>query len=256
MKPSSFAIVSCVHGRPAVTEAWAKHLAAHFGGPVCVAGDDPELRQILEFHIGNNLLWVPYCNQPLGAKWNRAAERAIRASANCVILGSDDFPSPELFNIWEYISRLPKYRWACLDSIYVYSTKFKELSLFTSRIGFGTGRMFPSHSLRDLFEAKGYAWNPSFASQLDASLYSNLGCPEDDVVLSLNESCWILAIKTAEQIHSYEKIREVHHHMPVIAKHPPQVAKLISWFHSQPGIKPAKPKRHAGSGKLYFEENK
>lgn len=245
MKPSSFAIVSCVHGRPAVTEAWAKHLAAHFDGPVCVAGDDPELRHILEFHIGNNLLWVPYCNQPLGAKWNRAVERAIRASAHCVILGSDDFPSPELFNIWEYITRLPKYRWVCLDSIYFYHVKSRETSFLRSTFGFGTGRMFPSHLIRDCIEAKGYAWTPWLNQTLDASLYSNLGAPEQDIVLASNDSCWIVACKTHEQIWTYEKIRQVHPGMETITHPSKGVQAMTSWLHSQ-----WKPTRHPGTGKL------
>lgn len=246
MKPSSFTIVSCVHGRPVITEAWAKHIAQNFTGPVVVAGDDPELRERLERQLGNNLIWVPYYNFPLGAKWNRAAERACQLGNDLVILGSDDFPSPNLFQVWEDITLL-KYRWACLSSIYFYSIKWKEISQLTSRYGFGTGRMFPRKNFVDLFENQGYAWRPDIQSRLDADLYQALGHPEDDIVLSSDDSTWILAVKGEEQINSYEKIRLAHPTMNTIETPHKSITEFIKWFQSQPGMKPL---RHPGTGKL------
>lgn len=245
MKPSSYAIVSCVHGRSAITEAWARHLATHFSGPVVVAGDDPELRACMEKHLGGSLIWVPYYNFPLAAKWNRAAERAIDVCAHLVILGSDDFPSPELFNIWEHITKL-RYKWARIASCYFYSMKFRELSQLKSQFGFGTGRMFPSTSFRHLFETEGYAWTPSLNSKLDASLYHNMSHPVDDIVLTQNDSCWILAVKSDQQIHTYEKIRQAYPDMPTIEQRPAQVDALITWLRNQPGMKPTR----LPSGKL------
>lgn len=241
--PSSFAIVSCVHGRPAITRAWASHLAAHFFGPVVIAGDDPELKEICQFYIGNNLLWVPYANRPLGAKWNRAAERAIYESEHCVILGSDDFPSPELFNIWEYTTQW-KNRWVRMDSIYFYDIKTRETAHLQSALGFGTGRMFPSSWLRELFESKGYAWHPAYMSQLDSSLYSNLGCPDGDIVLPTDDSCWILAVKTEQQLHSYSKIRKAHPKMLTV-KPNAGMQQIIQLVHPKPTRSPA-------TGKLIY----
>lgn len=213
--PSNYAIVSCVHGRPELTEAWAKHIAAHFFGPVVIAGDDPILREICEFHIGTNLLWVPYANQPLGAKWNRAAEYAIDVADHCVILGSDDFPSPRLLDVWEYSTRW-RDQWTRMDSIYFYDVESRETARLQSVHGFGTGRMFPSSWLRKLFETKGYAWHPSCMSQLDSNLYSNLGCPDMEGVLPTNDDYWILAVKTDQQIHSYSKIRKAQPRMLLV----------------------------------------
>lgn len=233
----SYAIVSCVHGRPALTEAWAKHLATHFDGPVVIAGDDPELYERCERQLRNNLIWVPYYNFPLAAKWNRAAERAIKVASHLVILGSDDFPSPELFGIWKHITTL-SYKWVCLDSLYFYSTQWKEVSQLTSRYGFGTGRMFPSYAVADLFNHYGYAWTPSLQQRLDADLFQNLGHPEDDIVLSSNESCWILAVKVGEQqINSYDKIRAAHPTMLTIEQPSRQLENLIIWIRNQAGMK-------------------
>lgn len=210
--PSSYAIVSCVHGRPELTKAWAKHIATHFFGSVVVAGNDPELKEICELYIGPNLLWVPYANRPLGAKWNRAAERAVYITEHCVILGSDDFPSPELFSIWEYATRWMD-QWIRMDSIYFYDIRSHETACLQSEHGFGTGRMYPSSWLRKLFETKGYAWHPAFRSQLDSSLYSNLGCPESKIALPTDESCWLLAVKSDQYIHSYSTLRIAHPRM-------------------------------------------
>lgn len=247
MTPRSYAIVSCVHGRPVITEAWARHLAANFSGPVVIAGDDPELKERLERQLGHGqLIWTPYYNFPLGAKWNRAAERATAYAEHLVILGSDDFPSPELFQIWEHIASL-KYRWVCMNSIYFYSIKWQEISRLTSRYGFGTGRMFNSESFRDLFETRGYAWTPSIQSRLDADLYQALGHPEDDIVLNANENVWILAVKSDEQINSYEKIRLAHPTMEMVKQPPKSLEALRAWLCNQPGMKPT---RHPGTGKL------
>lgn len=203
----NYSIVSAVHSRPIITKAWAKHLAEHFTGNVVVAGDDWSLHKTIKWHLKDQLVWTPYCNNPLGAKWNRALEVAIQLTPYVVILGSDDFPSPELLQVWDRVASNIKPSWAQLDSLYIYSLSKYEACLLDMSRPWGTARMFRSSDLLTLFSQRGFAWTPSATRGLDNDIWEALGAPEADHIIECGHTTWCVATKSAEQLHSYDKIK-------------------------------------------------
>lgn len=235
----NYTIVSAVHGRPHIAEAWAAHLAQHFDGAVVVAGDDNEIQERMRAHLKHRLIWVPYCNQPLGAKWNRAAERATRYDGPLVILGSDDFPSRGLLREWSEVACLDPV-FTALGSLYFHSLATKETSVLngsTSKGAFGTGRMYKCDHFVKRFAACGYAWEPALGSGLDRSLWTALGQPQPHPLIQPTEDVWCMAVKSDEQIWSYEHLK-ARCNMPVVEDLSVSMVEFLTWLHEIPGMTP------------------
>jgi hypothetical protein len=233
----NYAIVSAVHGRPAIAEAWAAHLAKHFTGPVVVAGDDEEIRERMFTHLGEERFrWVPYCNEPLGAKWNRAAEAALHTCGEdyMLVLGSDDFPSPGLLQWYDRVT-LVNPRWACLGSLYFHCLAQRETSVLEARHSFGTGRLYNMFDFANLFRVRGYAWEPALGKGLDLSLWKAMGKPREDRIVSQTDDVWCMAVKSAEQIWSYDRLKQTLN-MPVVETLPESAREFLKWIHEQPGV--------------------
>lgn len=231
---NNYAIVSAVHGRPEVAEAWAEHLANHSTCPVVVAGDDPEIKERMRDHLEGRLVWVPYCNQPLASKWNRALEKALWCKdtwnlTHVVILGSDDFPSPHLCYIWQWLTNKgDKFKFAALHALHFHGLAANETTILSAKRSFGTARMFDIGLLQQRFDSYGYAWSPHLNKGLDSDLWINLGQPEEDVLLVPTDDLWCCALKSSTQLHSYDKLKRLLH-MPVVARVPTGLAEWLQW---------------------------
>lgn len=234
----NYAIVSAVHGRPAIAEAWAAHLASlQVIWPVIVAGDDEEIRTRMERHLGGDLVWVPYCNEPLGAKWNRAMEKALDYADHVVVLGSDDFPSPDLLSHWDSTARNGA-KFSCLGSLYFHSLASRETSVLSAegKAGaFGTGRMYRAEDIERAFQQRGYAWEPALGKGLDLSLWKAMGQPKPDALIEQTNDVWCMAVKSKEQIWSYERLKQTLN-MPVVESLPESAREFLEWIHAQPGV--------------------
>ncbi len=248
----NYAIVSAVHGRPAIAEAWAAWLAKHFPGKVVVAGDDIDIHNRMILHLKDQLVWVPYCNEPLGAKFNRAAEHAVRYSqwvqdleeeniSHLLVLGSDDFPSPMLLRGW-YTAAMVGAQFACLSSLYFHGLTKRETSVLTpegvtKRGAFGTGRLYPTAKFGFLFNTYGYAWEPALPSALDRSLWMAMGEPKPDFVIDQTDDVWCMAVKSDEdQKWTYDHLK-ARLNMPVVGETLPESAQeFLKWIHEQPGV--------------------
>jgi hypothetical protein len=238
----NYSIVSAVHGRPHVAEAWAAHLAKHFTGPVLVAGDDMEIHDRMMKHLPGQLVWMPYCNEPLGAKWNRAAEKACDYEDHIVVLGSDDFPSAGLLWEWHEAARHKNAKFTVLDALYFYSLANRETSILTSagvaqRGAFGTGRMYRADAFASRYAALGYAWEPWLEKGLDNSLWRVMGKPSPQVVIPQTDDVWCMAVKSDEQIWSYEHLK-ARCNMPVVEDLSVSMTEFLTWLHEIPGMTP------------------
>lgn len=229
---SNYVIISAVHRRPNLTEGWGMHLARYSQCPVVVVGDEVDTKDRLQRHLKSRLVWIPYCNDPLGAKWNRAAEVGALLGRHVVILGSDDFPSPALFDYWENIDTYPEL--VSLDALYVHDLETVETSHITlqnvQRGSFGTARLYRAASIAQRFSEYGFAWTPSLRSGLDYNLWTHMGQPVA-TILPTSSDIWCVAVKSVQQIWSYKTLKK-RLNMPRAEFMPESLVTFLDWIHS------------------------
>lgn len=98
--PLKLASVTCCHGRPAITRAFARHTASlgidHRIAVLSHAGQDPSAEDTAAYlhDLGFTVLFND--NMPLGDKHNAAMYAAMHTDADAfIILPSDDFAHPK-----------------------------------------------------------------------------------------------------------------------------------------------------------------
>jgi hypothetical protein len=201
---------------------WAFVNAGH-SAEIFVAGSEIEHRDLCE---SNGCQWVEHENEPVGAKWNAVARRALDWAADYIfILGSDDFFSDSL--IAEYVD-LPRQRvvHAGLRGVYIYEPESDRLlSLMANQGRFctkpgdsdlrvakkgskpavGTGRLVH----RSCFDWHETYWEPHKNRALDASLQKTLRLPPARLI-SLSEGRLAVDVKTGTNIWSFDSLAEVY----------------------------------------------
>jgi hypothetical protein len=181
-------------------------LAAGCKARIVVGGDQPEHRSLCE-EMGCE--WVETPNHPLGAKWNNICESAFKDTDSdyMFVVGSDDLVSPLL--VADYIKECRKGTpYMGVQSCMFYSAAQKKLFNF-SQLGVtvGAGRMIHRNVLSI---AKYRPWIDEKERGLDNSMDSKV--LRRNVLtkkMGTSPSKFILDIKTAENIWSYNRLRSV-----------------------------------------------
>jgi hypothetical protein len=153
--------------------------------------------------------WVETPNHPLGAKWNNICESAFKDTDSdyMFVVGSDDLVSPLLVN--DYIKECKKGTpYMGTQSCMFFSVAQQKLFNF-SQLGVtvGAGRMIHRNVLGI---AKYRPWIDEKERGLDNSMDSK--CLRRNVAtkkMGTSPSKFILDIKTAENIWSYNRLRSV-----------------------------------------------
>ncbi len=183
-----------------MTQHFAQHghtLTAYIGG-----SERPH-RALTERHGG---VWVQAPNQPLGAKWNAIAAKALLDADYLLILGSDDFCSPGLLDCYctqlgygvEYVGPEGCY---FHDLAECQTVRFPGYGPDHPRHGepIGAGRLIAAHLITT------DPWDADLDCGLDASMTRRLGLPPA-VLIPAGPGAYLVDIKTATNIWRYEHV--------------------------------------------------
>lgn len=241
------ALVSAVWGRAALTSVWWKAAtrvvsdfqAAGYEAQVFVSGSESAHLLLCQLYGG---VWCEQGNEGVGEKWNVATRSALAWGADYIfILGSDDFFSPGL--IQNYCAALrANQHYMALSSMYAHDVtdhrtmivdaKYKSPRTLKEANGratvipiqgavpgtlikatappmmwqqevIGAGRCIH----KSWFDGLHDFWEPELNRALDASLAKTLGL-HDPVVLSSSPTAFMVDMKTAENLWSYDALVE------------------------------------------------
>jgi len=184
------AIITAIHGRPLMTEAFLKAMARirkEFDVKTYAVTSELNLQEeskgvsesdkekCLDLLYQYNIDYVEYPNYPNRTKWNRVVQYLRYTDfTHLLILGSDDIPSSRFI---EHTLTLDKYNLAGLSGLWFWGLNPRRAGF--ERFGYfgikgslaGAGKLVG----RDIVEASDYAlWSGERNSGMDANMMNNI----------------------------------------------------------------------------------
>lgn len=202
--------ISAVHGRHALTRAWAEHTASvgFSAVVVCITGDEERLTtqgiqaDTLACLYAHEFEVVVRPNDPLSGKFNAALEAALRIGATRImILPSDDFVSAQ----WVMAAReseedyMYPHTLATVDSETQATYKITKLSFGTLK--YGAGRVVSRKVIEKL---GGRLWPENLNRGLDGASHAAITRAGFPVKVVETEGIPITDVKTKENLWPFQ----------------------------------------------------
>lgn len=207
------AVVTCVWQRLELAPAWWSGLTRlrdtwRDWGHECavyVAGSEDEHRQLAADHGGH---WVEAYNDPLGAKFNAAAQRAFHEGADYIlVMGSDDFIAPKALDVMA-VRMGQGATYVGFTGCWFHDLATGRTCLFEYPPGHpqrgtpvGLGRLVH----RSLLPKHGRPWQDDLNRSLDWSMTQRCKLPKATVI-GVGETIVTLDVKTAANIWAFDRV--------------------------------------------------
>jgi CTP:molybdopterin cytidylyltransferase MocA len=210
------AVLSCLWERYELAPAWWQGMTRirdHWreAGHECdivVAGSEDTHRTMAADHAA---VWVEAYNDPLGAKFNAAAQRAFHDGADyLMVMGSDDFLATKTLQVMA--NRIQQgARYVGLSGCWFHDLATGRTSLFEAYpVGhaqrgqpIGLGRLLH----RSLLPRHGRPWQDDLNRSLDWSMTQRCKLPKASVV-QVGETVVALDVKTRANIWSFDRVTQ------------------------------------------------